>query len=136
MSITLRSPELAIRGSSRAMHAVQHVVEDVEGWRRPALAALVVDRSVVVPYLVTMFLDQLRERLSDPARFKPFLIRTSDGREFAIRRPFTVVVAARAIAILHRGKAVEVNAPDIVAIDDVADARQRRRSRRQRSRRS
>jgi hypothetical protein len=119
------------------MNAERHLGTARMGrWRRGSWPAPFVDVTAHLPYLVAMFLDQLRERLSDPAHFKPFFIRTADGREFAIRRPFTVLVAARAIAILHRGQSIRVDAPDIVAVADVLDTRKRGRSRRQRSRRS
>jgi hypothetical protein len=66
-----------------------------------------------------MNLDQLRQRASGGG-FKPFSIRTSDGREYPVRHPEMILIAPRSVGVLDRdGLIVTVDALRIVAIKDL-----------------
>jgi len=63
-----------------------------------------------------MNLDQIRHRISGGG-FHPFSLRTSDGREYAVRHPEMVLVAPRSVAVVGPdGEIVTIDAPHIVAI--------------------
>ena len=63
-----------------------------------------------------MNLDEIRHRISGGG-FHPFSLRTSDGREYAVRHPEMVLVAPRSVAVLGPdGEIVTLDALHIVAI--------------------
>jgi muramidase (phage lysozyme) len=65
-----------------------------------------------------MNLDVLRERLSRP--FAPFYVRTSDGREYTVKEPYTVAVGGGQVILLdERGRTVKLDALHVVAVGDV-----------------
>jgi hypothetical protein len=66
-----------------------------------------------------MNLEAIRQRVSGGG-FHPFALRTSDGREYAVRHPEMVLVAPRSLAVLDRdGEIVTVDALHIVAIKNL-----------------
>ena len=48
-----------------------------------------------------MNLGAIRQRLSGGG-FHPFALRTSDGREYAVRHPEMILVAPRSLALVDR----------------------------------
>jgi len=63
-----------------------------------------------------MNLDQIRHRIAGGG-FHPFSLRTSDGREYAVRHPEMVLVAPRSVAVVAPdGEIVTLDALHIVAI--------------------
>ena len=65
-----------------------------------------------------MNLDRIRQRVS--GGFYPFALRTSDGREYAVRHPERVLVAARSLAVAERdGEIVTLDALHVVAIKNL-----------------
>lgn len=63
-----------------------------------------------------MNLDEIRHRISGGG-FHPFSLRTSDGREYAVRHPEMVLVAPRSVAVVGPdGEIVTLDALHIVAI--------------------
>ncbi len=63
-----------------------------------------------------MNLDQIRHRISGGG-FHPFSLRTSDGREYAVRHPEMVLVAPRSVAVVGPdGEIVTLDALHIGAI--------------------
>ncbi len=63
-----------------------------------------------------MNLEQVRQRVSGGG-FRPFALRTSDGREYAVRHPEMVLIAARTLAVVDReGEIVTLDPLHIVAI--------------------
>jgi hypothetical protein len=66
-----------------------------------------------------MNLERIRQRVSGGG-FRPFALRTSDGREYAVRHPENVLVAARSIGVVDRdGEIVTVDVLHIAAIKDL-----------------
>ena len=66
-----------------------------------------------------MNLELIRQRVSGGG-FKPFALRTSDGREYAVRHPELVLVAPRSVGVLDReGEIVTLDALHIVAVKDL-----------------
>lgn len=66
-----------------------------------------------------MNLEAIRQRLSGGG-FHPFALRTSDGREYAVRHPEMVLVAPRSVAVVDRdGEIVTLDALHIVAIKNL-----------------
>ena len=66
-----------------------------------------------------MNLEQIRQRVSGGG-FRPFALRTSDGREYAVRHPEMVLVAPRSVGVVDReGEIVTLDALHIVAIKDL-----------------
>jgi hypothetical protein len=66
-----------------------------------------------------MNLGPIRQRVSGRG-FHSFALRTSDGREFAVRHPEMVLVAPRSIAVLDSdGEIVTLDALHIVAIKNL-----------------
>jgi hypothetical protein len=66
-----------------------------------------------------MDLGQIRQRVSGGG-FKPFALRTSDGREYAVRHPEMVLVAPRSVGVVDReGEIVTLDALHIVAIKNL-----------------
>ncbi len=66
-----------------------------------------------------MDLGRICQRVSG-AGFRPFTLRTSDGREYAVRHPELVLVGPRSVAVLDRdGEIVTVDALHVVAIKDL-----------------
>lgn len=66
-----------------------------------------------------MNLERIRQRLSGGG-FQPFALRTSDGREYAVRDPEMVLVAPRSVAVVDRdGEIVTLDALHIVAIKNL-----------------
>ncbi len=69
-----------------------------------------------------MNLDEIRHRISGGG-FHPFSLRTSDGREYAVRHPEMVLVAPRSVAVVGPdGEIVTLDALHIVAIGNKAKA--------------
>ena len=67
-----------------------------------------------------MNLGAIRRRVSGGG-FRPFALRTSDGREYPVRHPEMVLVAPRSIAVVDReGEIVTLDALHIVAIKNLA----------------
>ena len=63
-----------------------------------------------------MNLDATRQRISGGG-FHPFSLRTSDGREYAVRHAEMVLVAPRSVAVVGSdGEIVTLDALHIVAI--------------------
>lgn len=66
-----------------------------------------------------MDLGRIRQRVSGGG-FRPFALRTSDGREYAVRHPELVLIGPRSVAVLDRdGEIVTVDALHVVAIKDL-----------------
>lgn len=66
-----------------------------------------------------MNLDGIRQRISGGG-FHPFALRTSDGREYAVRHPEMVLVAPRSVAVVGSdGEIVTLDALHIVAIKNL-----------------
>ncbi|HXP59894.1 MAG TPA: hypothetical protein VN829_05335 [Dongiaceae bacterium] len=66
-----------------------------------------------------MNVELIRQRVSGGG-FKPFALRTSDGREYAVRHPELVLVAPRSIAVVDReGEIVFLDALHIVGIKNL-----------------
>jgi hypothetical protein len=66
-----------------------------------------------------MNLEEIRHRISGGG-FHPFSLRTSDGREYAVRHPETVLVAPRSVAVVGPdGEIVTLDALHIVAIKNL-----------------
>jgi hypothetical protein len=66
-----------------------------------------------------MNLEQIRQRVSGGG-FQPFALRTSDGREYAVRHPEMVLVAPRSVGVVDReGEIVTLDALHIVAIKNL-----------------
>ncbi len=66
-----------------------------------------------------MNLEQIRLRISGGG-FHPFALRTSDGREYAVRHPEMLLVAPRSLAVVDRdGEIVTLDALHIVAIKNL-----------------
>lgn len=66
-----------------------------------------------------MDLGRIRQRVSRGG-FRPFALRTSDGREYAVRHPERVLIGPRSVAVLDRdGEIVTVDALHVVAIKDL-----------------
>jgi hypothetical protein len=66
-----------------------------------------------------MNLEAIRQRVSGGG-FRPFALRTSDGREYAVRHPELVLVAPRSIAVVDRdGEIVTLDALHIVAVKNL-----------------
>jgi hypothetical protein len=64
-------------------------------------------------------LERIRQRVSGGG-FQPFALRTSDGREYAVRHPEMVLVAPRSLAVVDReGEIVTIDALHIVAIKNL-----------------
>jgi hypothetical protein len=66
-----------------------------------------------------MNLEQIRQRISGGG-FQPFALRTSDGREYAVRHPEMVLVAPRSVGVVDReGEIVTLDALHIVAVKNL-----------------
>lgn len=66
-----------------------------------------------------MNLGQIRQRVSGGG-FRPFALRTSDGREYPVRHPELVLVAPRSVGVVDReGEIVTLDAVHIVAIKNL-----------------
>jgi hypothetical protein len=66
-----------------------------------------------------MDLARIRQRVSGGG-FRPFALRTTDGREYAVRHPELVLVGPRSLAVLDRdGEIVTLDALHVVAIKDL-----------------
>jgi hypothetical protein len=66
-----------------------------------------------------MNLERIRLRVSGGG-FHPFVLRTSDGREYPVRHPEMVLVAPRSLAVVDRdGEIVTLDALHIVAIKNL-----------------
>ena len=66
-----------------------------------------------------MNLEPIRLRVSGGG-FHPFALRTSDGREYAVRDPEMVLVAPRSLAVVDRdGEIATLDALHIVAIKNL-----------------
>jgi len=66
-----------------------------------------------------MNLDRIRLRVSGGG-LHPFALRTSDGREYAVRHPEMLLVAPRSLAVVDRdGEIVTLDALHIVAIKNL-----------------
>ena len=66
-----------------------------------------------------MDLGRIRRRVSGGG-FRPFALRTSDGREYAVGHPELLLVGPRSLAVLDRdGEIVTLDPLHIVAIKDL-----------------
>ena len=66
-----------------------------------------------------MDLERIRQRVSGGG-FHPFSLRTSDGREYAVRHPEMVLVAPRSLAVVDRdGEIVTLDSLHIVAVKNL-----------------
>jgi len=66
-----------------------------------------------------MNLERIRQRVSGGG-FHPFALRTSDGREYAVRHPEMLLVAPRSLAVVDRdGEIVTLDGLHIVAIKNL-----------------
>jgi hypothetical protein len=66
-----------------------------------------------------MNVDKIRRRLS--GGFRPFVIRTSDGREYEVPHPEFIVVASHEIGVVSKDGYVDTLAPlHIVSIRSLA----------------
>jgi len=64
-------------------------------------------------------LERIRHRVSGGG-FQPFALRTSDGREYAVRHPEMVLIAPRSLAVVDRdGEIVTLDALHIVTIQNL-----------------
>lgn len=78
-----------------------------------------VDRVSWRRYASDVNLEPIRRRVSGSG-FHPFALRTSDGREYAVRHPEMVLVAPRSLAVVDRdGEIVTLDALHIVAIKNL-----------------
>jgi len=65
-----------------------------------------------------MDIDYILERLTDG--FRPFSVRTSDGREYAVPHPEFIAVGKHSVAVIDkRGYAVSLDPRHIVALKDL-----------------
>jgi hypothetical protein len=66
-----------------------------------------------------MNLERIRQRILGGG-FQPFALRTSAGREYAVRHPEMVLVAPRSLALVDRdGEIVTLDGLHIVAIKNL-----------------
>jgi hypothetical protein len=66
-----------------------------------------------------MNLEGIRQRVSGGG-FRPFALRTSDGREYAVRHPELVLIAPRSVAVVDRdGEIVTIDALHITAVKNL-----------------
>ncbi len=85
----------------------------------PALFAGQIDNQPHRPYRSAMDLAPIRRRVSGGG-FRPFALRTSHGREYAVRHPELVLLGPRSLAVLDRdGKIVTLDALHIMALKDL-----------------
>ena len=69
-----------------------------------------------------MSLDQIRKRLT--GGFQPFVIRTSDGREFKVPHPEFIAVGKYAVAVVDSDGHIDTIAPlHIASIKDLTGRR-------------
>jgi hypothetical protein len=67
-----------------------------------------------------MNLERIRQRVAGGG-FTPFAVRTSDGREYAVRHPEMILVAPRSLAVVDaEGEIVTVDPLHIVAVKNLA----------------
>ena len=65
-----------------------------------------------------MNVERVRQRLS--GGFRPFSLRTSDGREYAVRHPEWVLIGRHSLAVLDTdGEIASLDPLHIVAIKDL-----------------
>jgi hypothetical protein len=66
-----------------------------------------------------MNLERIRQRVAGGG-FRPFALRTSDGRKYAVRHPEWVLVGPRSLAVLDRdGEIVTLDPLHVVALKDL-----------------
>jgi hypothetical protein len=66
-----------------------------------------------------MNLERIRQRVAGGG-FRPFAVRTSDGREYAVRHPEWVLVGPRSLAVLDRdGEIVTLDPLHVVGLKDL-----------------
>ena len=66
-----------------------------------------------------MNIDKIRKRLT--GGFKPFLLRTSDGREYDVPHPEFIMVSPREVAVVDKDGYIDTLDPlHIVAVRTVA----------------
>lgn len=66
-----------------------------------------------------MNIDRIRQRVSGGG-FRPFVVRTSDGHEYAVRHPEWVLVGPRGLAVLDKdGEIATLDPLHIAAIKDL-----------------
>src|SRR6266404_9244784 len=65
------------------------------------LASGSIDSTISRPYPSAMNLERIRNRVSGGG-FRPFALRTSDGREYPVRHVECVLVGPRSLAVLDR----------------------------------
>jgi len=65
-----------------------------------------------------MNMDRIRRRLS--GGFRPFSLRTSDGREYAVRHPELILLGRHSVGVLDADREIATLDPlHIVAIKDL-----------------
>jgi hypothetical protein len=70
-----------------------------------------------------MFVEQIRKRLQE--KFRPFIVRLSDGRQFLVAHPQFIAVSPQTGGLIDQdGFGHWVNPLPIVSIDDTASASQ------------
>lgn len=75
-----------------------------------------------VTYSLAMNLDRIRERFT--GEFRPFSLRTSDGREYAVMHPQELAVGPRGVVVVDRdGAFVILDAIHVVVLKDLASKR-------------
>jgi len=102
------------------------------GWAfLPSLMGLAsgsIDSTISRPYPSAMNLERIRNRVSGGG-FRPFALRTSDGREYPVRHHECVLVGPRSLAVLDReGEIVTLDPLHIVVINDLRAKANGRRS--------
>ena len=67
---------------------------------------------------MAMNVERIRQRLT--GGFRPFCLRTSDGREYAVRHPECVLIGRHSLAVLDADREIATLDPlHIVAIKDL-----------------
>jgi hypothetical protein len=70
-----------------------------------------------------MDIKRIRQRVSGGG-FKPFAVRTSDGKEYAVRHPELVLVGPHSLAVLDEdGEIATLDPLHVVALKDLPPAR-------------
>ena len=65
-----------------------------------------------------MNLEEIRKRLHPV--FKPFRLRTSDGRQYTVRDPLAVMIGPRVVGLIDDdGHSVSLDLIHVVAISDI-----------------
>ena len=113
---------VTVRRWSRDRRTVNNACDDAYSksaeFRLEHLRRATVDKILWRPYSIVVKFDHIRQRLS--GGFRPFLLLTSDGREYAVRHPEFVMVGPRSLAVVDdNGIIVTFDPLHIVAIKDM-----------------